>query len=193
MSTSGTVSPPWEPTIRRPWCNGNESMDIRSPANGTPLNTVRPLSEVASYAACRTAFTPVVSTAASKPRPFDSSASAALKSVPSTFTVWVAPNLFEYSSFSALLSIATTGYALTRAAPWTTLSPTPPTPKMAIDCPGLSPTLLNTIPSPVLTAHPNSAVTSNPASLLTGARRFSDTLQFPLTLVSPPAPSASPW
>ena len=57
--------------------------------------------------------------------------------------------------------MAMIGYAPASRSPSTTLSPTPPRPKMAVDVPGCTLAVFTTAPTPVMTAQPNSAAISS--------------------------------
>ena len=56
------------------------------------------------------------------------------------------------------------GQAPAAFAPMTALRPTPPRPKTATEDPGSTRAVLNTAPTPVITAQPNKAASSNGAS-----------------------------
>ena len=60
------------------------------------------------------------------------------------------------------------GCAATIAPPWTTLSPTPPTPKTAMLAPGGTAAVLMTAPTPVMTEQPISAARSSGIALSIG-------------------------
>ena len=68
-----------------------------------------------------------------------------------------------------------TGCAAIIAPPWTTLSPTPPTPKTAMLAPGGTAAVLMTAPTPVMTEQPMSAARSSGTFLFTGIAQDSCT------------------
>ncbi len=72
----------------------------------------------------------------------------------------MAPNFLASASFASLVSIAMMRCAPAMRAPWITLRPTPPQPNTATDEPGLTFAVLNTAPTPVVTAQPTRAARS---------------------------------
>ena len=72
----------------------------------------------------------------------------------------MAPNFFAISSFASMVSMAMMRSAPAIAAPCTTLRPTPPQPNTATLEPGSTRAVLNTAPTPVVTAQPTSAARS---------------------------------
>src|SRR6516225_8548389 len=89
--------------------------------------------------------------------------------------------------------MAMMGWAATMAAPWTTLSPTPPQPRIAIDWPILSCARLLIRPSAVVTAQPMSAATSNGTDFGIGVRRFSLITAHSLKVVTQPEFTTRPF
>src|SRR3972149_1702334 len=75
--------------------------------------------------------------------------------------VSVAPNFFAISSFDSRVSSARMRSAPAIAAPWTAFRPTPPQPNTATVAPGSTLAVLNTAPTPVVTAQPTSAARSS--------------------------------
>ena len=72
-------------------------------------------------------------------------------------------------------SRATTSEAPAITAPWTALSPTAPQPITSTVSPGCARAVFNTAPSPVGTAQPSSAASSNGRSSGTGMTAFAPT------------------
>ena len=89
--------------------------------------------------------------------------------------------------------MAMIGQAATRAAPWTTLSPTPPQPKTAIDWPIFSCARLLISPRAVVTAQPIRAAISKGTSWGIGVTRFSETTEYSLNVVTQPELTVRPF
>ena len=89
--------------------------------------------------------------------------------------VWVAPSLAAISRLKRTGSTAITEAAPARAAPWTALMPTPPTPITMTASPGRTPAALTAEPNPVPTPHPSRQTVSRGTSSGTLTRECSGT------------------
>ena len=103
---------------------------------------------------------PAISKPKSTPPPVRSF-TLAIASGSLALTVSVAPSLRASSSLSSWMSSATTWLAPATCAPNSALSPTPPRPTTATRAPGNTCAVLSAAPTPVSTAQPNSAASSN--------------------------------
>ena len=69
-------------------------------------------------------------------------------------TKWVIPNFLPHSSRAGLMSTPTIMLAPAIRAPWSTLSPIPPSPKTMTLSPTWTLAVLTTAPTPVVTPQP---------------------------------------
>src|SRR5713226_4358189 len=97
----------------------------------------------------------------------------------------VEPNDVASSSFRGTVSTAMIRSDPASNAPWITFNPTPPTPNTATLLPAVTAAVLNTAPTPVITAQPISAALSSGASsgsfthALAGATTISESAPSP--------------
>ena len=95
-----------------------------------------------------------------------------------TLSTSVAPKVFAISSLPSLASMARIFVAPAMAAPCTTFSPTPPQPNTTTTEPGLTRAVLNTAPTPVVTAQPTRAARSSGMPLSIFTRLSTDSVAY---------------
>src|SRR5215471_21280242 len=152
---------------------------VLSEGPASPATTTVPRLRTAAKAAATTCSvtTPTVTSAWSAPTPLVNSAMIT-RAASAVAAVWVAPSLAAVSRLSAMGSTAITCRAPAKAAPWTALMPTPPTPYTTVVSPGRTPPALTAVPQPVGTPQPTSATISSGRSSSILTQECSDTVEY---------------